>query len=169
MAISAAFLGEYDHEMAKTRESLSRIPDDKFNYKPHPKSMAMGKLASHIAQFPIWAKMTMQTPNFDVAPVGGQPVPQPELNNREQILAFFDKTVPEARAAIAAASDQAMMEPWALLSGGKPIFTMPRVAVLRGMVMNHLIHHRAQLGVYLRMNDIPVPAIYGPSADEGNM
>jgi uncharacterized damage-inducible protein DinB len=167
--ISEAFLGEFDHEMAKTRESLSRIADDKFDWKPHAKSMSMGALAAHIAQFPIWAKMTMQTPQFDVAPVGGQPMPQPELKNRAQILAFFDQNLPAARAAIAATGDHAMMEPWALLSAGKPIFSMPRVAVLRGMVMNHLIHHRAQLGVYLRMNDIPVPAIYGPSADEGNM
>ncbi len=167
--ISEAFLGEFDHEMAKARESLSRVPDDKFDWKPHAKSMSMGTLASHIAQFPVWARMTMQTPQFDVAPVGGQPMPQPELKNREQILAFFDQNLPGARAAIAATGDRAMMEQWALLSGGKTIFSMPRVAVLRGMIMNHLIHHRAQLGVYLRMNDIPVPAIYGPSADEGNM
>jgi uncharacterized damage-inducible protein DinB len=169
VAISAALLGEYDHEMARTREALSRVPDEKFDWKPHAKSMAMGRLAAHIAQFPVWAKMTLETPQFDVAPVGGQPAPQPELKTREQILAFFDQSVPAARAALAAASDQSMMEPWALLSGGKPIFTMPRVAVIRGMVMNHLIHHRAQLGVYLRLNDIPVPATYGPSADEGAM
>jgi uncharacterized damage-inducible protein DinB len=169
MMISEAFLGEFDHEMAKARESLDRVPDEKFDWKPHAKSMSMGTLASHIAQFPIWAKMTMETPQFDVAPVGGPAMPQPELKTRAQVLAFFDQTLPAARAAIAATSDRAMMEPWALLSAGKPIFSMPRVAVLRGMVMNHMIHHRAQLGVYLRLNDIPVPAIYGPSADEGKM
>jgi uncharacterized damage-inducible protein DinB len=169
MAISSALLGEYDHEMAKARETLQRVPDGKFDWKPHAKSMSMGRLAAHIALMPSWAKMTMESPQLDVAPVGGQPIPQPELKSREQVLAFFDQSVPAARAAIAAASDQSMMEPWALLSGGKTVFSMPRVAVLRGMIMNHMIHHRAQLGVYLRLNDIPVPAIYGPSADEGNM
>jgi uncharacterized damage-inducible protein DinB len=93
----------------------------------------------------------------------------PQLKTRAEVLAFFDKGVPEARAAIAAASDETMMQPWALLSGGKTVFSMPRVAVLRGMIMNHMIHHRGQLGVYLRLNDLPVPSIYGPSADEGNM
>ncbi len=110
-------------------------------------------------------EMTLETQQFDVNP-GGQPVQQPQLKTRADILAFFDKAVPEARAAIAGASDETMMQPWALLNGGKTVFTMPRVAVLRSMIMNHMVHHRAQLGVYLRLNDLPVPAIYGPSADE---
>jgi uncharacterized damage-inducible protein DinB len=91
------------------------------------------------------------------------------LKTKDEVLAFFDKNVPEARAAIAAASDQAMMTPWTLLNGGKTVFTLPRIGVLRAMIMNHIIHHRAQLGVYLRLNDVPVPSIYGPSADEGGM
>jgi len=131
--------------------------------------MSMGTLAAHIAQIPGWAKMTLDTPQLDVMPANGPAIQQPELKTRSQVLAFFDKELPEARAAIAGASDQSLMAPWSLLSGGKPIFTMPRVAVLRSMIMNHMIHHRAQLGVYLRLNDIPVPAIYGPSADEGGM
>ena len=93
----------------------------------------------------------------------------PELKTNADVLAFFDKNVPEARAAIANASDQALMTPWTLSNGGKTIFTMPRIGVLRAMIMNHMIHHRAQLGVYLRLNDVPVPSIYGPSADEGGM
>ena len=169
MAISQSLLGEFDHEMANARKTLERVPDGKFDWKPHSKSMSMGALAGHIAQIPSWAKMTMETPQLDVAPPGGHAMQPPELKTREQVLAFFDKSLPEARAAIAAASDQSLMAPWSLLSGGKPIFTMPRVAVLRSMIMNHMIHHRAQLGVYLRLNNIPVPAIYGPSADEGSM
>jgi uncharacterized damage-inducible protein DinB len=169
MAISQGLLGEFDHEMANTRKSLERVPDAKFNWKPHTKSMSMGALATHIASIPHWGKLTLDTPNFDVNPPGGPQTRQPELKSKAEVLAFFDKSVPEARAAIANASDQAMMTPWTLLNAGKTIFTMPRVGVLRAMIMNHMIHHRAQLGVYLRLNDLPVPSIYGPSADEGNM
>jgi len=169
MGISQSLLGEFDHEMANARKTIERVPDAKFDWKPHAKSMSMGNLASHIAQIPLWAKMTLETPQFDVAPVGGSRMQQPELKTQAQILEFFDKNLPEARAAIAGASDQNLMTPWSLLSGGKTVFSMPRVAVLRSMILNHMIHHRAQLGVYLRLNDLPVPAIYGPSADEGNM
>jgi uncharacterized damage-inducible protein DinB len=168
MAINQSLLGEFDHEMASARKSIERVPDDKFGWKPHTKSMTMGALAGHIAMIPSWAKMTLETPQFDVSP-GGQPVQQPQLKTRAEVLAFFDKAVPEARAAIAGASDETMMQPWALLNGGKTVFSMPRVAVLRSMIMNHMVHHRAQLGVYLRLNDLPVPAIYGPSADETGM
>ena len=169
MAISQSLLGEFDHEMANTRKALERVPDEKFDWKPHAKSMTMGALAGHLAQIPLWARMTLDTPEFDVAPPGGQPVQQPELKTRAQVLAAFDKGVPEARGALAAASDQSLMTPWSLMNGGKAVFTMPRVAVLRAMIMNHMIHHRAQLGVYLRLNDLPVPATYGPSADESGM
>lgn len=167
MAISEALLPEFDHEMANARRTLERVPDEKFDWKPHPKSMSLGQLAAHIALLTSWGKVTLDTPNFDVNPPGGQRFQPPALKSRAEILAFFDKSVPETRAAIAAASDEALLKPWSLLNGGKEIFTLPRAAALRSMVLNHLIHHRAQLGVYLRMNDLPVPAIYGPSADEG--
>ena len=169
MAMNQALLGEFDHEMASTRKSLERVPDGKFDRKPHTKSMTMGALAAHIAFIPHWAKLTLDTPNFEVNPPGGQQARPPELKTKADVLAFFDKNVPEARAAIAAASDQSMMTPWSLLNGGKTVFTMPRIGVLRAMIMNHMIHHRAQLGVYLRLNDVPVPSIYGPSADEAGM
>jgi uncharacterized damage-inducible protein DinB len=169
MAISQALLPEFDHEMASTRKTLERIPDDKFSWKPHEKSMSMGQLAVHLASVPTWGKMVMETPSLDVNPPGGSPPKQPELKTRAEILAFFDQHVPETRAALAAADDQSLLATWTLLNGGKTIFSLPRVGVLRGMIMNHLIHHRAQMGVYLRLNDIPVPSIYGPSADEGNM
>jgi len=169
MAINQALLGEFDHEMANTRKSLERVPDGKFDWKPHTKSMTMGALATHIASIPHWGKMTLDTPSFDVNPPGGQQVRQPELKSKAEVLAFLIRVVPEARAAIANATDQSLMSPWSLLNGGKAVFTMPRVAVLRSMIMNHMIHHRAQLGVYLRLNDVPVPSIYGPSADEAGM
>jgi uncharacterized damage-inducible protein DinB len=169
MAISQALLPEFDMEMANTRKTLDRVPDDKFGWKPHEKSMSMGQLAVHLATIPTWGKMVMETPSMDVNPPGGSPRKQPELKTRAEILAFFDKHVPETRAALAAADDQSLMTTWTLLSGGKTIFSLPRVGVMRGMIMNHMIHHRAQMGVYLRLNDIPVPSIYGPSADEGSM
>jgi len=164
--MNQALLGEFDHEMANARRSLERVPDGKFDWKPHAKSMSMGVLASHIANIPQWAALTVESPEFDVNPPGGRPAPQPNFKTRAELLAAFDKNVPAARAAIAGASDQALMASWSLLNAGKPIFTMPRVAVLRTMILNHLIHHRAQLGVYLRLNDVPVPGMYGPSADE---
>src|SRR5665213_2979465 len=169
MPMNQALLPQYDHEMANTRKTLERVPDGKFDWKPHHKSMALGALAVHIASMPQWAGMTMETPNFDVRSGGGAAARPPELKTTAEVLAFFDRNSADARAAIAAATDESLMTPWSLLSDGKTIFTMPRVAVLRSMIMNHMIHHRAQLGVYLRLNDVPVPATYGPSADEGAM
>jgi uncharacterized damage-inducible protein DinB len=167
MSIAQSFLPEFDHEMANTRRTLERVPEDKLEYKPDPKSMSLGVLANHIAQMPGYAAVTMSTESFDVAP-GGQPVKQPVATSRAQLLAEFDKNVAAGRAAIAACPDDKMMQPWSLLAGGNPMFTMPRAGVIRAMVMNHVIHHRAQLTVYYRLNGIPVPALYGPSADEPN-
>lgn len=168
MAINQALLGEFDHEMANTRKTLDRIPEGKFEWKPDPKSMTLGKLAVHIATIPLWGKMTLESQSFDVNPPAGQQWQQPEAKTRAELLAIFDKAMPELRSAIASASDESMMTPWSLLNGGKSVFTMPRVAVLRAMIMNHMIHHRAQLCVYYRLNAVPVPALYGPSADEQN-
>src|SRR3954469_1224715 len=169
MALNQSLLGEFDHEMANSRKALERVPDEKFDWKPHAKSFSMGALAGHIAFIPQWAKMTLDTPEFDVNPPGGHQAQPPAAKTRAELLASFDKGVAEARTALASASDQTLMTPWSLLSGGKNVFTMPRIAVLRGMILNHLIHHRGQLTVYLRMNDVPVPALYGPSADETGM
>lgn len=169
MAMNQALIGEFDHEMANTRKTLERVPDAKFDWKPHAKSFSMGALAGHIAFIPCWARDTIRMPDFDVNPPGGQLAQPPPLKSRADILAFFDKGVAEARAELATVSDQSLMTSWSLLSGGKTVFTMPRVAVLRSMIMNHMVHHRGQLTVYLRMNDLPVPALYGPSADESNM
>ena len=169
MPIADSILPEFDHEMANTRKTLERVPDDKFAWKPHEKSMTMGQLAGHLAQMPGWGKDTLTTESFDVAPVDGPPVQPSRPKNRQEVLALFDKGVAEVRAALAAAKDDQLLKPWSLLAGGKPIFTMPRIAVLRSMILSHSIHHRAQLGVYLRLNNLPVPAMYGPSADEGKM
>ena len=168
MRISDTLLPEFDQEMATTRKCLARIPDDKFSFKPHPKSFDMGGLAVHIATMVDWGAGTLQTDSFDYAPVGGEPYAAPVVKTNAELLAMFDRASAEFRAALAVTENDTMMAPWSLLAGGKPVFTMPRVAVLRGMIFNHLVHHRGQLTVYLRMCDIPVPSIYGPSADEPN-
>lgn len=169
MAISGSLLPEFDHEMANTRKTLERVPEDKLDWKPHHKSWAMGGLATHISNLPSWAVFTINQDSLDLAPPGAEPFRLPEAKSRQEFLEMFDKNVADARAAIAGASDEHLFKPWSLLKGGNTLMTMPRVAVLRSFVMNHIIHHRAQLGVYLRLNDVPVPSIYGPSADEGAM
>ena len=162
MNIAQSILPEFDQEMANTRKVLERVPEDKFSYKPDPKSMTMGRLATHVAEMPSWGTFTMEMDSLDLK--GDFPPFKP--TNREELLAGFDKNITSARAAIAAASDEQFMQPWSLKMGDHVIFTMPRVAVIRSMVMNHIIHHRAQLTVYLRLTGVPVPGMYGPSADE---
>jgi uncharacterized damage-inducible protein DinB len=169
MTISESLLPEFDHEMANTRKSLERVPEDKLDFTPHPKSKTMRWLAGHVANLPGWAVMAIERDAIDIAPPGGPPPRTPEPASRAALLEMFDKNVAEARAAIAGASDEHLLKNWTLLAGGREILTQPRVAVLRGFVMNHLIHHRAQLSVYLRLTDVPVPALYGPSADEAPM
>lgn len=166
MKISDALLPEFDQEAATTRKVLSRVADDKLGFKPHEKSWDMASLASHIASLPSWTVETLTKDSLDYAPPGAEPYKNPKASSQAELLEMFDKNSAAAREAIAATSDEDFMKPWTLLAGGNPIFTMPRIAVLRGMVMNHSVHHRGQLSVYLRLNNIPVPAMYGPSADE---
>jgi uncharacterized damage-inducible protein DinB len=163
--LNQAILPEYDHEMSNTRKSLERVPDDKLDFKPHAKSMSLGQLASHLATVTSWVEAIIGTDSFDVSSAP----PNEQFKSRPELLAAFDKNVAAARNHIAGATDAQLTKPWSLLSKGQTIFTLPRIAVLRSFILNHTIHHRAQLGVYLRLNDIPVPSIYGPSADEGNM
>jgi uncharacterized damage-inducible protein DinB len=167
--INQALLPEFDMEMANTRKTLERVPDDKLGWKPHEKSMTMGRLSGHLAELPWWGQVTIEKDTFDVAPQGAPPQQGMTATSSQEALAAFDKNVAAMRAAIAGASDEQLMKPWSLLKGGQTLMTMPKIAVLRGFVMNHTIHHRAQLGVYLRLNDVSVPSIYGPSADEGQM
>jgi len=161
---------DFDAEMEKTRTTLERVPVEKPDWKPHEKSMALGRLARHVAELPGWAAMTINTDSLDIAPPGAPPYQSPPpARSREELLGLFEKSAAEARAAIAGASDEHLRENWSFLFGGKTVFSLPRLSVVRVTVLNHLIHHRAQLGVYLRMNGIPVPALYGPSADETGM
>ena len=162
MSIAESMLPEFDHEMASTRKMLERVPDEKLAWSPHPKSYTLQKLAVHVAHLPTWATITLTTDSFTV----GGPFQWPTAANRKEILALFDTSSTDARAALARESDPEIMKPWSLVAGGTALFTMPKVAVLRSFVMNHLIHHRAQLSVYLRMNDIAIPGMYGPSADD---
>lgn len=166
MRIADAILPEFEQETANTRKVLERCPEDKYSWKPHPKSFSMGSLATHIVNMTGWTLDLLGKDSYDVQPPGAPPYKEEPYKTRRDLLEQFDKNVTAARAALAAESNEHLMQPWSLLSGGKPIFTMPRAACLRGMIMNHTVHHRAQLTVYLRLNDVPVPAIYGPSADE---
>jgi uncharacterized damage-inducible protein DinB len=165
MAIGQSMLPEFDHEMANTRKTLERVPDDKFGWSPHLKSFPMGKLASHLANLPVWTNITIGQDAFDMAP-NGERATTPECHSQKEVLDTFDANVAQAREALAGVTDEKIFGNWALLDNGNQLLSMPRVAVLRSFVMNHIIHHRAQLGVYLRLNDIAVPSIYGPSADE---
>ncbi len=162
MTFSQALLAELDQEMTSTRKTLERIPMDRYDWQPHAKSFSIGKLATHVAQLPGWAVVTAQTSELDFS----QPFEQPNPRTSEDLLAFFDQNVAQARDAIAGMSDEEFGKPWTLRNGETVIFTAPKAVVLRSFVMNHTIHHRAQLTVYLRLNDIPVPGLYGPSADE---
>jgi uncharacterized damage-inducible protein DinB len=166
MGMNQALLGELDHEMSGTRKTLERVPDDKLAWKPHPKSYSMGELAAHLAEMPTWASVTLEQDSFDVNPPSGSTYQRPSLKSRKEILDAFDQNLASARAVLAKITDQQLMQPWSLLNAGKATMTMPKIAVFRSFILNHNIHHRAQLGVYLRLNDIPVPSLYGPSADE---
>ncbi len=166
MKISETLLPEFDQEMANTHKVLERVPAAKFSWKPHPESFEFGALAAHIANMAEWASLTLETDSFDYAPPGAPPYEAPKFASTQDLVAAFDKSIAQARSALAAADDAKMMAPWTLMAGGKTMMTMPRAAVIRTFVMNHIIHHRAQLCVYLRLNDIPVPGLYGPSADE---
>jgi uncharacterized damage-inducible protein DinB len=162
MTISELILPEFDEEMANTRKLLERVPEGKNDFVPHSKSMLLGKLAGHVATLPEWAKHSFE---MDVLEIQGGEPPFIASTNKE-LLERFDNGVKEARALIAGASDATFAEIWTLKFGGKAIMAKPRYEVFRGVVLNHLIHHRAQLGVYLRLNEVEIPGMYGPSADE---
>ncbi len=166
MTIAESILPEFDMEMAGTRKTLERVPDDKFDWKAHPKSNTIGWVATHLAEIVGWVEGTLTKDTWDLNPEGGEPYQVPQLNSRQEILDLFDANVATARKRIAATPDEEFGKSWSLLSGGHPIITMPKIGVIRTWVLNHSIHHRAHLCVYLRLNDLPVPALYGPSADE---
>jgi uncharacterized damage-inducible protein DinB len=164
MAIKDALLPEFDHEMGTTRRVLERVPEGEFAWKPHEKSYSLGQLAGHVASIPTWVEHILRNSVFDVSSAGDTRPKPPE--SLATILADFDKNVKAARAGIAATGDSEMLAPWTFQNAGQIIFTMPRAATLRSFIMNHLIHHRGQLTVYLRLKNVPVPPVYGPTADE---
>jgi uncharacterized damage-inducible protein DinB len=166
MSFAESILPEFDHEMANTRRALERVPEDKLDWRPHVKSNTLGWVASHLAEIPGLTENVLTEPSFDVRPTGGKDVRTLVLKTHREILDTFDRNVAAARQVIAAFPDARMAEPWSLLEGGTPIITLPRGVVLRQFVLSHIIHHRAALCVYLRLNDVPVPGMFGPSGDE---
>jgi uncharacterized damage-inducible protein DinB len=165
MSIAEMLLPEWDVEMATTRRVLERMPSDKGEWKPHPKSFPMGHLAQLVSRMPSWATMMMNTAELDIAPKEGGG-PGYSIETTETLLADFDRNAAEGRAAIAATSDAAFDEPWTMKARGEAVQTNTRYHMLRTGMLNHLVHHRAQLGVYLRLVDESVPPMYGPTADE---
>ena len=165
MSISQALLAEVEHEMTGLRTTLERIPSEHLDWSPHEKSMTMRGLATHLINMPRWGQVTVTEAEFDFAP-DGTPLVEEPVASVAAGLEKFDALLAGFKTALAGASDEELMAPWALKNNGQVVFALPRVAVLRGFIMNHMIHHRAQLGVYLRLRDVPVPSLYGPSADE---
>ena len=164
MALIDHLLPEYDRETGTTRRVLERVPDTAFDFRPHAKSMTLGRLASHVADLPSWVGNVMHATSHDLQP----DYKTPQATSVADLLTIFDGNVAAARGALGGAIDGVLTEPWTLRRNGQALFTLPRIAMLRYFVLNHLIHHRGQLSVYLRLQDTPIPAIYGPSADEGS-
>jgi uncharacterized damage-inducible protein DinB len=166
MSYADLLLPELDREMASTRKVLERVPEDKLDWQPHAKSHTIGWNANHLADLPGWAVSILTQPQFDFAPAGGPRYETPSFRTRREILERFDSNVARLRKAVTEIPDGDLGQMWSLLGGGKVIFSMPRQDVMRSFVLNHIIHHRAILCVYYRLNNIPVPGMYGPSGDE---
>lgn len=165
MPIAQTLLPEFDHEMSTTRSLLERVPEERADWKPHPKSMALGALAAHVANLASMGERTISLTEIDLNPPGGSGYTPPRFTSTAELLATFDENVRRTREAISGASDEELGVTWSLKNGGHTVFAAPRAAVLRTFLMNHVIHHRGQLSVYLRLNDVPLPSIYGPTAD----
>jgi uncharacterized damage-inducible protein DinB len=164
MTFAESLLPEFDHEMKTTRSLLERVPDDRAGWKPHGRSMSLGQLAIHLASLNRFAVSAVRDDEFDFT---SPTTPKfPTWESSAQTLATFDELRDEARSAIAGVSDAALASVWTLRAGDRVVVAMPKRVILRSLVMNHVIHHRGQLSVYLRLNDVPLPSIYGPTADE---
>lgn len=166
MSISDSILPEFEQEMASTRKVLERVPDDRLDWQAHEKSRSIGWVASHLAEIAGWVEGTLTQESWNIAPVDGEPYQSPQLESRQEILDLFDSNVATARERITATPDEEYGKQWSLLAGTETLMTLPKRDVIRRWVINHSIHHRGHLCVYLRLNDIPVPALYGPSGDE---
>jgi hypothetical protein len=164
--LSAFLLSELDLEATFTRKHLERVPMERADFKLREKSMTLGWLATFLAIMPTWGAFTLTLDSFDVAPEGPRPPERRVAESRDQLLAMFDTNLLTVRTALQGTTDERLAQPWSLLSGGKAIFTRPRALVFETYFLNHMVHHRAQLGVYLRACDVPVPAVYNGSADE---
>jgi len=161
MKMTDLFLGELERETASTRRTLERVPEGRYDWKPHDKSMVLGYLAELVARLPSWTVLTIKQDHLDLATYKAQP-----LRTNRELLREFDASVAGAREALANTTDEHLLKPWRLLVAGQVVIEQVRHVVLRDSVFSHLAHHRGQLTVYLRLLDLPVPAIYGPSADE---
>ncbi len=166
MNFQQSLLAEFEYEMANTRRVLARVPTDKKSWKPHDKSMELGRLTQHVAEIPSWMTMTLKT---DVLDFAKDNVASPDFHSTEELLSQFDNNLKTAIHTLKEATNEHFSQPWTMRNGEQIYFTMPKAAVIRTWVMNHNIHHRAQLGVYLRLLNIAVPGVYGPSADDSGM
>ena len=163
MNLSQTLIPEFDQEMKNTRKVLERVPEDKLDWAPHEKSMTLGRLATHLAELAGLGSMILGSESFDLAAGRGGPK---ALASRQEILDLFDKSTAQLREALVATQDETFHSKWSLLRAGTTLFTLPKIATLRTMYFNHIIHHRGQLTVYLRLAGAAVPSVYGPSADE---
>jgi uncharacterized damage-inducible protein DinB len=165
MSIAQRLLPEFDREMANTRRALEIVPGADAAWRPHPKSYSLGDLAAHIAILPLWGRMVLQQPELDLGLPANAPITYMPFTTVTELLDRFDAHVRDARAALASISDAAMDVTWSLKNRGTPVFLVPRATALRGFILSHMIHHRGQLSVYLRLRDVPLPSLYGPTAD----
>jgi uncharacterized damage-inducible protein DinB len=165
MRLIDLLLAEFDREHAVTRCLLERVPDDRATWRPHPLSRPLGDLAIHLAELPARLIDTLQQSEFDLEPGGPGTTAPPAWTSRDALLATFDHRVASARAVLAATADAELQAPWTLRNAGHPLFTAPKASALRTWVFNHAVHHRGQLSVYLRLCGVPLPAMYGPTAD----
>jgi uncharacterized damage-inducible protein DinB len=163
MSLAEPMLAELEHEAATTRRLLERVPVEQFGWKPHEKSMTLGRLAGHIAEIPGWISVILEQDEFDVAASRYTP---PALTDRTQLLQMFDANIGKITEALKRQDDRRMQATWRLKKQGQVLLEMPRATMIRSMGLNHIVHHRGQLSVYLRLQNVPLPSIYGPTADE---
>lgn len=169
MGLKDAILPEYDHEMGTTRRLLERIPEDKLSWRPHPKSWTLAQLASHLVHIPLWSQAILNDLSFDLAATPSESADAAQtrtVSSRRHALQLLDDNVARTRADLVSKSDAELMAIWTLKRGAHEVMTVPRIAAFRSFILNHSIHHRGQFTLYLRMNDVPLPPIYGPTADE---
>ena len=167
MKMTELFLAQLEREAEGTRHALERVPEGRNDWRPHDKSMPLGYLAALVAKLPGWIAMTINTEELVLGSNGGSKYTPKALSTKVELLQSLDESIAEAREALKSTNDEHLMKPWRFIAGGHVVSEDPRYVVLTDAVFNHLAHHRGQLTVYLRLNEASVPAIYGPSADEG--